>query len=80
MTLPDRVTASWIATLGNPQLVEAESHLHGEFAAEENHEKRRRGDRYVLLQGPEPLVTAWHRWLMVNNEMRLRGLVIRHRK
>ena len=78
MVLPDRLTANWIATLANTQLVSVESHLHGEFAAEETREKRRRGLRYVLLQGPEALVTAWHRWVMVNKEVRTRGLLIRH--
>jgi hypothetical protein len=80
MILPDRLTANWIATLGDSQLMEIELHLHGQFATEETHEKRRRGDRYAMLEGPEALVTAWHRWLMANNEARTRGLVIRHRK
>ena len=80
MTVPDRLTANWIATLGNGDLVAVESDLHSEFVAEENEEKRRRGDRYALLQGPAPLVNAWLRWLMVNNEARLRSLVVRHRK
>ncbi len=78
MVLPDRLTASWIATLANTQLVDIESRLHGTFSGAELREKRRRGVRYVLLQGPEALVTAWHRWAMVNNEVRARGLVIRH--
>jgi len=80
MTVPDRLTADWIATLGNGDLVAVESDLHSEFLEEENEEKRRRGDRYALLQGPAPLVNAWLRWLMVNNEARLRSLVVRHRK
>jgi hypothetical protein len=79
MTIPERVNAGWIATLGNPQLVAAESRLHAEFIREENAEKRRSGNRYVLLKGPAPLVNAWIRWLMVNNETRSRGLVVNHR-
>lgn len=79
MLLPERVTAAWIATLADPQLLQVESDLHGEFFVEETDEKRRRGGNYTLLQGPESLVTAWHRWMMVNNEVRTRGLVIRPR-
>ena len=78
MTLPERVTADWIATLANAQLMTVESRLHSEFLDEENEEKERRGDRYTLLQGPPALVNAWLRWQMANNEMRSRGLVTRH--
>jgi len=80
MTVPDRVTAEWIATLANGQLMTVESRLHSEFLDEEKGEKERRGDRYTLLQGPPALVNAWLRWQMVNNEARSRGLLVRHRK
>jgi len=80
MTIPDRVTADWIATLGNERLVTAESRLHSEFVIEEKHERKRSGDRYALLQGPAALVNAWLRWQMVNNEARSRGLLTRHPK
>jgi len=78
MTVPDRVTADWIATLGNGQLVMAESHLRSEFLDAESQEKDRRGGRYALLEGPPALVNAWLRWQMVSNEARSRGLLIRH--
>ena len=80
MTVPERVTADWIATLANAQLMTVESRLDSEFLDEENEEKERRGDRYTLLQGPAALVNAWLRWQMVNNEARSRGLLVRHRK
>jgi hypothetical protein len=80
MTVPDRVTADWIATLADGQLMTVESTLHTEFLDEQSHERERRGDRYTLLQGPPALVNAWLRWQMVNNEARSRGLVVRHRK
>lgn len=80
MLVPDRVTADWIATLGNGQLQTVESRLHTEFLDEEGPEKARRGDRYALLQGPAALVNAWLKWQMVSNEARSRGLLIRHRK
>ncbi len=79
MTIPDRINSRWIATLGNDQLVKAESLLHAAFHEQEVAEKRRKGARYVLLQGPAGLVTAWHRWLLVSNEARVRGLVVNHR-
>ena len=80
MTVPERVTADWIATLGNRQLVTVESRLHSEFLDEETQEKKRRGDRYTLLQGPAALVNAWLRWQMVSNEARSRGLLIRYHR
>ena len=80
MTVPDRVTAEWIATLANGQLVSVESSLHSEFVREEDEEKQRRGDRYTLLQGPAALVNAWLKWQMVSNEARSRGLLLRHRR
>jgi hypothetical protein len=79
MTIPDRVNATWIATLANTQLIVAESQLHAAFVREENVEKKRRGGRYSLSKGPAPLVTAWLRWLLVNNETRSRKLVVRRK-
>lgn len=76
MDIPDRINARWIATLGNDQLVKAEAELHAVFHKHEVIEKSRSGPRYVLLQGPAALVTAWHRWLLVSNETRHRGLVV----
>ena len=78
VTIPDRVDARWLATLGDEQLVDVEASLHADFRQREAREKSRAGARYVLLQGPAHLVTAWHRWLLVNNETRTRGLLIRH--
>jgi hypothetical protein len=80
MIIPEYVNARWIATLGDEQLMEAEAELHTLFQNEEKTEKRRRGERYMLLHGPSDLVNAWHRWSLVSNETRLRGLLIhRHR-
>ncbi|HEY9226085.1 MAG TPA: hypothetical protein VIP11_05530 [Gemmatimonadaceae bacterium] len=78
MTIPDRVDARWIATLDNTQLEAAEAELHAVFRVQETAAKSRSGPRYVLLQGPAALVNAWHRWLLVNNEARTRGLVVSH--
>lgn len=76
MMIPEKVNASWIATLRDDQLVRAEASLHKEFVKQETAEKERRGSRYVMLRGPESLVSAWLRWLLVNNETSSRGLTV----
>jgi len=78
MTIPDHINARWIATLGDDQLMTVEAELHAAFRTHEVSEKRRSGRRYMLLQGPATLVNAWHRWLLVSNETRDRGLVVHH--
>ena len=77
MTIPEYITSRWIASLGDDQLTAAEATLFTAFRRHETAEKSRAGARYVLLQGPPALVSAWHRWLLVNNEARQRGLAIR---
>jgi hypothetical protein len=76
MSIPQNVTARWAATLADQQLIETELELHAVFRAVEAKEKQRSGSRYMLLQGPAALVTAWHRWLLVSNETRSRGLAV----
>lgn len=78
--IPPTVNAHWIATLANDQLVAAEAQLYGDYHAREVAEKSRSGARYMLLQGPSTLVDAWQRWLLVNNEARARGVIIRRHR
>jgi hypothetical protein len=80
MNVPDHVTADWAASLANDPLMTVESRLHAEFVTVENGEKQRRGERYALLEGSPALVNAWLQWQLVNNEVRSRGLVVRHAK
>jgi hypothetical protein len=80
MKIPESIDARWIATLANEQLVTAEAQLHTIFRKHETAEKARSGARYMLLQGPPPLLDAWHRWSMVSNETRTRNLVIRRKR
>jgi hypothetical protein len=80
MTLPERIDADWIATLSNEQLARAEAHLHTQFSREESAEKKRRGNAYDLMRGPEPLMTAWLRWSLVCNAVRARGMRVRYRR
>ena len=79
MKIPERINARWMATLVDDQLITAEAELHAAFRRRETAEKTRAGARYVLLQGPSDLVNAWHRWLLVSNETRSRGLMVLHR-
>ena len=79
MQLPEKVNASWIATLGDRQLVQAEALLHGEFVDQQNTERLRMGARYTMLRGPQSLVNAWLRWLLVNNEALSRGVNVRRK-
>lgn len=74
MTIPERITARWVATLSNEDLQLAERSLHGTFTSEEAAEQERRGTAYNLLRGPESLTNAWLRWCMVCNATRDRGL------
>lgn len=77
MTLPDRITGRWIATLSDAELQEAERELHAAFAERETVEKGRRGSDYDLMRGTEPLTAAWMRWSMVRNASLLRGVPLR---
>lgn len=77
MNIPQHVDTRWIATLGDEQLVSAEAQLRAQFRLQEREEKTRSGARYMLLQGPATLVNAWHRWVLVSNETKSRGLTVR---
>lgn len=72
MVVPEKVNARWIASLATAQLIEAESLLRVEFVTQELAEKQRAGSRYTMLGGPESLVRAWLRWLLVSNETYVR--------
>ena len=76
MILPTNVNFRWISSLGIDQLIEAEALLHAEFLKEETAEKQRTGAKYKMLRGPESLVCAWNRWLLVSNAARTRRVVI----
>jgi len=79
MPIPEHVNSRWIATLHDDQLVTAEAALHALFRQQEVAEKARSGTRYILLQGPPMLVNAWHRWILVSNAVKTRGLIVHHR-
>jgi hypothetical protein len=74
MKFPERINAPWIDSLSDVDLVTAEWELRASFSKEEKAERRRRGDAYDVLRGPESLTSAWMRWSMVNAATRDRGL------
>lgn len=80
MTIPERITARWIATLSNEELQAVEKTLHGSFDAADSTERTRRGSAYSLMKAPETLTNAWLRWSMVCNATRDRGLRTSYRR
>lgn len=72
--LPDRITAGWINTLGDTDLVDVEWRLHQAFSKVETEQKKILGASYQLMRGPEVLLRAWQRWSMVSSATRARGL------
>ena len=78
ISIPAKITTRWMETLGTDQLVAAEAQLFADFNARERKEKSRSGSRYMLLQGPADLVNAWRHWSLVSNEVRERGVCVKH--
>jgi len=72
--LPERITAVWISSLADTDLVDVEWRLHQVFAKVETEQKKILGASYQLMRGPEVLLAAWQRWSMVSNATRARGL------
>jgi transposase len=78
--IPERISAGWIATLEDDQLIKFESELRDVFNKHEVAERKRKGSRYAVLEGPEILVNSYLKWQMVSNEARERGLAVRQRR
>jgi hypothetical protein len=74
MRVPPRITATWIDSLSDENLLLAELRLKNAFAKEERAEKRRLGRAYDLMRGPAELLLAWDRWSRVNAATRTRKL------
>lgn len=79
MQLPEKINASWIDSLADADLLQAESQLHDAFNRLETEERRARGDEYALATGSAELMLAWQRWNMANHATRARGLHPRYR-
>ena len=74
MRIPGRITATWIDSLTNDDLLVAETRLKKVFAVRERVEKSRLGGAYDLMRGDAELMSAWDRWSRVNSAIRVRGL------
>ena len=74
MRIPGRITAMWIDSLTNDDLLLAETRLKKVFARMERVEKGRLGGAYDLMRGHAELMSAWDRWSRVNAAIRSRGL------
>ena len=74
MRIPGRITAMWIDSLTNDDLLLAETRLKKVFAVRERVEKGRLGGAYDLMRGDAELMSAWDRWSRVNSAIRTRGL------
>ena len=74
MRVPPRITATWIDSLSDENLLLAELRLKNAVAKEERAEKRRLGRAYDLMRGPAELMLAWDRWSRVNAATRTRKL------
>jgi hypothetical protein len=77
MKYPDRIDGRWIDSLSDNELIDAENTLKQRFSREEKAEKKRMGDDYSIMRGPEALTSAWSRWSMVSAATRDRGLKAR---
>ena len=74
MRVPPRITATWIDSLTDDNLLLAELRLKTAFAKEERAETKRTGRAYDLMRGPAELMLAWDRWSRVNAAARGRKL------
>jgi len=77
--VPERISAAWIGTLTDDDLVDVEARLHARFVDLERREKKSRGAKYDLLRSPPDVMDAWDRWSRVNTATRGRALNPRRR-
>ena len=72
--VPDVITAAWIKTLTDADLLDVEGRLHQQLAVIERREKKLRGEKYHLFRGPADQLDAWDRWSRLNSVARERSL------
>jgi hypothetical protein len=78
MQLPDRISATWIDSLRDEDLLQVELQLHRHFLDLEAEQKKLLGNEYDLMRSPSAVMNAWDRWSVVNRATRVRGLRIRY--
>jgi hypothetical protein len=74
ISVPEKLSTTWIRALSNTDLVDVEEKLHARLAVLERREKAARGVKYDLLRSPADVLDAWNRWSRVNNATRERSL------
>jgi hypothetical protein len=78
-TLPERITAEWLDSIDDADLILAESTLRQTFFALERKEKALQGDRYDMMRGSAEFMAAWGNWSLASNEAAHRGLRLRRK-
>lgn len=73
--IPSRINKAWIGTLADDDLLDIEARLHDRFEVIDQRHRRTLKGSYILMRGPEELVTAWDRWSRVNVAAKARSLV-----
>jgi len=72
--VPESLSADWIDSLTNDELLDVERRTHEKFGVLERREKKARGARYDLMRGSAELMDAWNRWGRLSNATRERSL------
>lgn len=75
--VPGMISRQWIDTLSDPDLVDVEARLHERFLTLQRRERKRRGERYSMMEAPADLLEAWDRWSRLLNAARERALITR---
>ena len=72
--VPESLSADWIDSLTDVELLDVERRTHEKFVVIERREKKLRGERYNLMRGSAELMDAWNRWGRIANATRARSL------
>jgi hypothetical protein len=72
--MPERLTADWIDSLADSDLIDAEARGRARFQLLERREKKVRGNKYDLCRAPADLLEAWDRWSRLLSATRERSL------
>ena len=72
--VPELLSADWIDSLTDTELLDVERRTHEKFVVIERREKKLLGERYRLMRGSAELMDAWNRWGRLSNATRERSL------
>ena len=77
--VPATITADWIDSLSDEDIVDVEARLHTKFAMLQRRETKLHGTSYQLFRSPADVMEAWDRWSRVTGMLRSRSLTPRRR-